>query len=150
MNSTPPPPNAAVTSVVAYVHVMNVQRSLDFYGLLGLQQRSQHRVGGELVWADACNGQARIMFAKANPEPDPTQQAVLFYMYCADVRALRNHLLAAGVHDGGAFAGKPGPNEGRAVAFEVTTPFYMPGGELRLHDPDGYVILVGSVDTATA
>jgi hypothetical protein len=27
----------------------------------------------------------------------------------------------------------------------MTTPHYMPGGEIRVHDPDGYVLLIGQL-----
>jgi hypothetical protein len=32
---------------------------------------------------------------------------------------------------------------------EITRPFYMPAGEFRLEDPDGYVLLVGQLDDAS-
>jgi hypothetical protein len=34
---------------------------------------------------------------------------------------------------------------GEAV-FEIVPRFYMPAGELRIHDPDGYCLLVGQLD----
>jgi len=59
---------------------------------------------------------------------DASQQAVLFYCWTPDVRALEAELRGAGVDVG-----------------EITYPFYMPAGELRVHDPDGYVVLVGQL-----
>ncbi len=64
-------------------------------------------------------------------------------MWSADLAALRAHLLASGVSDGGAFCGAPGPRPVRRVVFTITHPGYSPGGEFRLHDPDGYCILIG-------
>jgi hypothetical protein len=57
------------------------------------------------------------------------QQAVLFYLYSPDLIALREHLLAKGVK-----------------VSEITYPDYMPKGEIRIEDPDGYVLLVGQAD----
>ena len=45
------------------------------------------------------------------------------------VQALHDELEAAGV-----------------VVGAVEHPFYMPAGEIRLEDPDGYVLLVGQLD----
>jgi hypothetical protein len=55
-----------------------------------------------------------------------SQQAVLFYLYSPDFIALRQHLLDSGVH-----------------VSAITHPDYMPKGEIRAEDPDGYVLLIG-------
>ena len=86
------------------------------------------------------------MLAVASDSVKPEQQAILFYLYCADVSAMRAHLLASGISDGGKFFGGPGPNGGRSVVFETTYPDYMPKGELRVADPDGYCLLIGQDD----
>ena len=72
------------------------------------------------------------MLALADGPFDASQQAVLFYCWTADVAALRDELQAAGVRVGA-----------------IEHPFYMPAGELRLEDPDGYVMLVGQLGEAT-
>ncbi len=142
-----PPSTIAVNRLVTFAHVDDVQASLAFYSLLGFQpQRILKDAHGQAFWALAQSGTAEIMFARASGPVDPEQQAVLFYMYSTDVAALRRHLLASGLHDGGAFHGAAGPNDGRRIVFEVARPHYMPGGELRIADPDGYVILVGQLD----
>ena len=46
-------------------------------------------------------------------------------MYSSDVAGLRDALLAAGVEAG-----------------EIERPFYARGGEFRVVDPDGYVLMV--------
>jgi hypothetical protein len=56
------------------------------------------------------------------------QQAVLFYLYTDDLIALREVLLASGV-----------------AVSEISYPFYMEKGEIRLEDPDGYVLLIGQI-----
>lgn len=144
--STTPSPACAVGRLVPFVHVADVEASLKFYALLGFAPQSVLRdAGGRAFWAMARSGGAEIMFARADGPVDPARQAVLFYMYSEKVAELRRHLLAAGLHDGGAFTGAPGPGGGRRVVFGVTQPHYMPAGEIRIADPDGYCILVGQL-----
>lgn len=153
MSVTPsfPPASAAVTELVTLAHVADVGTSLEFYAALGFKERNSLK-GPDGVrfwaWADSMSPVApekvaSIMFARASGPVDPTVQAVLFYMYTNDLKALRSHLLACGLHDGGAFTGTPGPNNGRRVVFSITHPTYMPEGEMRVSDPDGYCILIG-------
>jgi len=86
------------------------------------------------------------MFARADGPVDAGQQAVIFYMYSTDVAALRRHLLASGLRDSGRYGGAAGPGDGPGMVFEVSHPHYMHAGELRIADPDGYVILVGQLE----
>jgi hypothetical protein len=139
---------------VTYVHVADVEASLAFYAGLGFAAVNTLRdPQGRAFWALARSGDggdgsergAEIMFARASGPIDPAAQAVLFYMYSSDVRALRGHLLGRGLHDGGVFTGQAGPNDGRRVVFAVAARDYMPGGEMRVADPDGYCVLVGQV-----
>ncbi len=71
------------------------------------------------------------MVALADAAVDPSQQAVLFYCWSPDIEALQADLREAGI-----------------VVGEIEYPFYMPGGEFRVVDPDGYVLLVGQLNTA--
>jgi catechol 2,3-dioxygenase-like lactoylglutathione lyase family enzyme len=116
----------ALTGLWPYAHVADVQRSVDFYARLGLDVQSTHEVGGRLVWAfltSQAEPGAGLMLALADGPVEPDVQAVLFYCWAPDVAALRDKLGAG----------------------EITHPFYMPAGELRLLDPDGYVLLVGQL-----
>jgi hypothetical protein len=136
---------------VTYVHVADVEASMAFYAGLGFVAVDTLRdPQGRAFWALARSGDgsdrvAEIMFARASGAIDPAEQAVVFYMYSSDVRALREHLLGCGLHDGGVFTGQPGPNGGRRVVFAVAARDSMPGGEVRVADPDGYCVLVGQV-----
>ena len=144
--NTAPSPACAVGRLVPFVHVADVEASLKFYALLGFTSQNVLRdAAGRGFWAMAKSGGAEIMFARADGPVDAEQQAVLFYMYSPNVAELRRHLLAAGLHDGGEFTGAPGPGDGRRVVFGVTHPHYMPAGEVRISDPDGYCILVGQI-----
>lgn len=135
-----------VTRLVPFAHATDVDASITFYALLGFSIKSALRdPQGRAFWAMLASGHAELMLAQASGPIDHAQQAILLYMYTNDVAALRSHLLAKGLADGQAFFGQPGPSDGRRVAFNITHPHHMPAGELRLHDPDGYVILVGQL-----
>ena len=116
----------AVTDLVPYIHVRDVQRSIDFYAYLGFEPTDVTLDEGVPVWALLVSGSARLMAAQAGEPVDPAAQAVLLYLYTADVAALRDQLAGDGVPVG-----------------EIGNPDYMPGGELRVTDPDGYVLLIG-------
>jgi catechol 2,3-dioxygenase-like lactoylglutathione lyase family enzyme len=108
-------------------HSADVQRSVDFYKLLGMELRGQLKTSsGDLQWAHIGCEQADLMFARASAPVIPGQQAVLFYLYSPNLVALRQHLTAAGVR-----------------VSPITYPDYMPKGEVRVEDPDGYTLLIG-------
>lgn len=141
------PTGARVTGVVPMAHVAGVDRSAQFYALLGFGCESRFSgQDGVTNWSALASGDVRVFLARASAPVIAEQQAVLFYMYSADVAALRAHLLARGIADGG-----PPPGEGvepspaGPAVFTIVPRFYMPHGELRIHDPDGYVILVGQL-----
>jgi len=153
------PEPCRVTGNVPMVHVADVDVSVRFYAQLGFECDGRFsRADGVTNWASLVSaGGARIMFARASGPIVAEQQAVLFYMYSRDVAALRLHLLASGLPDGGAFpcgesgAGAArdearGPVPPRNAVFTPMFPFYMPEGEIRIHDPDGYVVLVGQME----
>jgi hypothetical protein len=104
-----------------------VQRAVDFYKLLGMEVRgSLKNPAGTLQWVHLSCEQADLMFSRASEPVIASQQAVLFYLYSPDLVALRAHLLARGVK-----------------VSAITYPEYMPKGEIRVEDPDGYCLLIG-------
>lgn len=118
-----------VSNLIPYAHVMDVPRSVKFYKLLGFQEISRHEhPPGRLLWAHLECNYGRIMLAQADGPVDAGVQAVLFYLYADDVAALRKHLL-----------------ENSVEVSEINRPFYMPNGEIRVYDPDGYVLLIGQL-----
>jgi catechol 2,3-dioxygenase-like lactoylglutathione lyase family enzyme len=108
-------------------HVADVARSADFYAKLGFAEQGSFTPSGESapVWVSLVSGNAQLMLSRASAPVLPDEQAVLFYVYCADVAAMHAQLAADGV--------EPGP---------ITKPFFNPEGEFRLVDPDGYVVIV--------
>lgn len=133
----------AVDRLVPMVHVVDVDRSCAFYAMLGFAVKNRIQSAGVTNWAWLESGGASLMLARADGPVDAAQQAILLYLYSGDVRALRTSLLASGVPDGGEFRGGPLPTTNLAAVFTVTSPFYMQKGELRVHDPDGYCLLIG-------
>lgn len=133
-------------------HVRDVDRSIEFYALLGFSCASRFSgPDGVTNWTDLTCGSARLMLARSSGAIAAADQAVLFYLYSPDVRALRTHLLQRGLGD----AGLPPDQEGStvcsapapptSVVFDIAPRFYMPRGELRVHDPDGYCLLIGEL-----
>jgi hypothetical protein len=133
-------------------HVVDVDRSVQFYSLLGFVCESRFSSqSGVTNWASLTSGEARLFLARSSGPIVASDQAVLFYMYTNDVRGLREHLLANGLIDAGHPPGEASVELSEHVAsnevvFAIYPRFYMPLGELRIHDPDGYVLLVGQLD----
>ena len=124
-----PLPPVPVRDLVPYAHVRDIAVSVDFYSLLGFEPIST--VGGrneDVWWVYLQSNRARLMLAVASEPVVPEAQAVLFYLYTDDVARLRDQLIRAGLEPS-----------------VVRHPSYMPAGELRLHDPDGYVLLIGQL-----
>jgi len=136
-----------VKTLVPYAHVASIERSIEFYQHLGFTVDSSHAApDGRPVWALLECGDAKLMLAAASGPIAAVEQAVLFYLYADRVESIRRHLLSRGVRDGGTFVGSGDAVSAKATAYEVSRPFYMPHGELRVHDPDGFVLLIGQLE----
>ncbi len=147
----PPAPSgcrcvASVNRLVPFVHVTDVQASLSFYSMLGFMQvnamKDKH---GNMFWVLAQSASAEIMLAQASGPIDAEQQAVLFYMYSPDLSTLRATLIESGLRDAGVYRGIRSPDDTTQMVHAIAHPAHMKGGELRVIDPDGYVILVGQL-----
>lgn len=125
-------PTLPLRGLVPMAHVQDVARSIDFYHLLGFRPRNTLEHMGQVFWAWMENGKAHLMLTRSNGPINVGEQAVLFYLYAADVAAYREELIARGVTVG-----------------PITYPHYMPEGEVRIDDPDGYCLLVGQSDTVS-
>lgn len=119
-----------VTGLIPMAHAAEVQRSADFYKHLGMEIHGSLKTPtGQLQWVHLSCDRADLMLARASEPVIASQQAVLFYLYSPDLITLRSHLLAKDV--------KVSP---------ITHPAYMPKGEIRVDDPDGYCLLIGQAD----
>ena len=121
---------ARTKSLVAFAHVADVERSIHFYSGLGFNVENSVVPEGKTspVWAWLESEDANLMVGLASAPVDASQQAVLFYLYFDDIVHTRETLLSLGYEPG-----------------DIKYPFYMPGGECRLEDPDGYVLMLAQV-----
>jgi hypothetical protein len=115
----------AVNDLISFVHVADVQRTIDFYALLGFSVQDTYHHEARLDWASLQSGDARLMVAHAGAPIDCAAQAVLFYLYSDDLAALRASLVDQGIAVGEIVDGTPGPDR-----------------EMRLSDPDGYCLMI--------
>ena len=106
------------------LHVAEIERSIQFYGALGFTTVDTDRCK-PLGWARLHCEAGAVMFLRAEEPVDTSKLPLLLYMYTPDLTGLRAQLLAQGID-----------------APAISYPGYMPSGELRLADPDGYVVLV--------
>jgi catechol 2,3-dioxygenase-like lactoylglutathione lyase family enzyme len=131
--SAPFPPEQRVSGLIPFVHVEDVERSIAFYYHLGFVVASVYKYRGTPVWAELRSEGAELMVSTDGDSIDPAGQGVLFYLYSDDLAALREQLLANGIQVGEIEDGTPGPSQ-----------------EMRLTDPDGYVLIVAQLETAEA
>lgn len=121
-----------ITGLVPMLHVSDMERSIAFYQHLGLEVGNREPKIGPLHWcwlyapkaADWKRG-PNIMLATSECAINAEQQQALFYLYAADLVALRHQLLTHGL--------KPG---------EIKYPAYLPKGEFQLRDPDDYCLMI--------
>jgi len=75
---------------------------------------------------------ANLMLSCSDREGDLANSGTLYYLYAADLVALREKLIAAGF--------VPGP---------ITYPDYLPKGEFKIKDPDGHTLMLAQNNTDT-
>jgi catechol 2,3-dioxygenase-like lactoylglutathione lyase family enzyme len=122
---------APVSGLVPMIQVGEVERSLEFYRLLGFEVGNKVPEERGLQWAwlyapkvsDWRRG-PNLMLSRSD-KPVNAGIQVLFYLYVADLTALREQLIAAGVK-----------------VSEISYPDYLPKGEFETHDPDGYMLML--------
>jgi ketosteroid isomerase-like protein/catechol 2,3-dioxygenase-like lactoylglutathione lyase family enzyme len=121
-----------VSDLIPFVHVADVAASIAFYEQLGFHVTATHpTTTPEPGWASLEADQAQLMLARADAPVVARQQAVLFYLLSRDLFGLRERLIAAGLDAGEITDGRPGPN-----------------AEMRLEDPDGYVLMVAQIEAS--
>ena len=121
---------AQTRSLVAFAHVASVDRSINFYADLGFKVKNTVVPRGQSapVWAWLESEKANLMVGLADGPVDSSQQAILFYLYFDSIEQTRGALVELGHSPG-----------------EIKYPFYMPCGECRLEDPDGYVLMLAQI-----
>jgi catechol 2,3-dioxygenase-like lactoylglutathione lyase family enzyme len=126
-------PERGINRLVPFVRVVDVEASVAFYAHLGFTVADTAKYKDRLSWASIQSGDAEIMFEGTYGPSDPDHQRVQFYLYSQDLAALRDRLLAAGIDAGEIEDGSPGPRE-----------------EMRVADPDGYVLMIAQADSSPA
>jgi hypothetical protein len=123
---------APITGLVPMIHVVDIERSVAFYRLLGFEIGNYVPREGPMHWAWMYAPKApdwkrgpNLMLTRSECAIDVAAQEVLFYLYAADLPALRERLLAAGIKPGG-----------------ISYPAYLPRGEFGVGDPDGYTLMI--------
>jgi len=111
------------------LHVASVERSIEFYKLLGFNLIDVEGCG-PLSWARMhCEDGSAIMLLRAEHDNrvggviEPEKQGIFLILYADDLPNLREHLLA-----------------NKVDAPEIAYPDFMPSGTLYLRDPDGYFV----------
>ena len=128
-HTVPNPPDQCVSRLVPFVHVEDVEHAIAFYQHLGFLVASIYKYRERAGWAALESDEAKLMVSTDGDPIDPAGQGVLFYLYSNDLAALRAQLLANGIEAGDIEDGTPGPRH-----------------EMRVTDPDGYVLMIAQVE----
>ncbi len=115
-----------ISDLIPFLHVADVTASIAFYEHLGFLVTATHPTNTPAPdWASLEADQAQLMLARADEPIVARSQGVLFYLFSRDLFGLRERLLGVRIDAGEITDGRPGPN-----------------AEMRLEDPDGYVLIV--------
>jgi hypothetical protein len=121
------------------IHVGDIERSAAFYRLLGFEIGNRVPRTGQPHWAwlyqpQAANWKqsANLMLVRGNGSVRPDSKIVLFYLYATDLVGLRTRLIAE-----------------RVIVSEISYPEYLPAGEFRTEDPDGYTLMLAQAGQDT-
>lgn len=135
-------PAQAITSISALVpmiHVKDVERSARFYRLFGLEIGNYVPRAGPMHWAWLYSVKAadwkrgpNLMLTRSSHAIDADAQEALLYLYANDLTSVREVLLASGVAPG-----------------VISYPEYLPDGEFRVSDPDGYTLMIAQAGADT-
>jgi catechol 2,3-dioxygenase-like lactoylglutathione lyase family enzyme len=123
---------APISGLVPMIRVADAERSVEFYRLLGFEIGNYVPPAGPMDWAwlyvpkaaDWKRGPNLMLTHSACPIDAGAQEALL-YLYAADLKSVRSRLLAKDVEAG-----------------EISYPDYLPNGEFRVQDPDGYTLMI--------
>jgi catechol 2,3-dioxygenase-like lactoylglutathione lyase family enzyme len=119
-----------IRSLVPHAFVEDMRASIAFYRKLGFELSNSFTPQGAdgPTWCWLTCERGGLMLGQAREPVIADQQRLLLYAYCDDIDAAHAELAAHGVEVG-----------------PITKPFYNPGGEFRVNDPDGYAIWVAQI-----
>ena len=121
----------AYVGLTPMLPVPNVARAITFYEELGFKVGNTHapEADGVPVWAWLFNGQTHLMVNQSDGPIEATHSSASIWLYTKDVEGAHQTLKSRGMDVG-----------------EIERPFYNPGGEFHVHDPDGYAVFVAHAD----
>ena len=121
----------AYVGLAPMMPVTDVARTIEFYEKLGFKVGNSHapEANGIPVWAWLFNGQALVMVNQSDGPVDATHRSASIWLYTRNVKATHEILESRGVD-----------------VSDIDYPFYNPGGEFHVHDPDGYAVFVAHAD----
>jgi hypothetical protein len=119
-----------VQAAVPVLYVRSVESAQAFYALFGYGQ-TQSGGDGDARWSYLQCGEHTLLLAGVHPPLIQVELPLLIYLYVTDLDALRERLAGAG-------------HRCELVGY----PDHAPGGEMRVPDPDGNVVLVGQRSAA--
>ena len=114
-----------VSSAVPVCYVRDIDRSREFYLLLGFTELRGGETGGA-HWSYLQSGSTMVLLAAVSPPLITVELPLLVYFYVDDLAALSQRL-----------------QDADRVVELVGYPDHAPGGEARTTDPDGNVIVFG-------
>ncbi len=119
-----------IRSFIPHAFVADMSASIAFYEKLGFKVGNSFTPDGAEApgWCWLRSERGDLMLGRAREPIVPDQQRVMFYAYTDDVEVTHSDLAAAGIDVG-----------------PITKPFYNPGGEFEICDPNGYVIWVAQI-----
>lgn len=130
---------APLSGLVPMIHVEDIERSAAFYRLLGFEIGNYKPREGSKHWAWLYAPAApewrrgpNLMISRTDRPLNPGAQDVLFYLYAADLPALRAVLVTHGI-----------------AAGAICYPEYLPLGEFGVKDPDGYTLMIAQAGSET-
>ena len=128
-----------ISAIVPMIHVLDMERSVAFYRLLGFEIGNYVPREGPMHWCWLYAPKApnwkrgpNLMLTHVPCAIDIDAQEVLFYLYALDLRSIRTTLLDAGF-----------------TAGEIEFPEYLPEGEFHVKDPDGYTLMIAQAGEST-
>jgi len=101
--------------------VTDLERSIDFYETLGFTVDERYEQEGWLLWCRLRRDAAELMLTLTSDPVHDHGQGVLLYLYVDDLDAV----------------------DADAPVVEIDAP--RPAREMRLTDPDGYVVMVAEL-----
>jgi catechol 2,3-dioxygenase-like lactoylglutathione lyase family enzyme len=132
---------AVISAIVPMIHVIDMQRSVAFYRLLGFEIGNyvprEEEAPMHWCWlyspkVENWKRGPNLMLTASECAIDVEAQEILFYLYAVDLQSIRKTLLDAGV-----------------AAGEIEFPEYLPEGEFHVKDPDGYTLMIAQAGEST-